>query len=398
VAPYFLEELPHLWSVRGFCEAEFNQDHRSKGDAICEGFLNSVQRIRDADEVTQVVRNIARHLAMAKRSHIKRVWQQCYDDIMAIQSETRLKTRQGAQQNFERAATLTSALNEQIEGESCDDAAQPDSSSDENTPFALLILDDNSDSEYSNRDGKDEDSTASTWGAFEKPPEKLNWLVGPGESSSRLKTEVLWKIENVNISQDLADRRSEAMLALELLVDPDILALRNFIYTPKVLQDVLSIDHWTEATESWQMYYDCKADEALIAEVASFAFNIQAKTTRSQAIAQTRCMNPTNPLHQIIENYLRTSALWSRTTDDPEQTREVNEDTFINDFVKPVMDGYTVAIMEVKAPDRRSAGYRDDRRKLYDQMKLSVDGLLSSGINMPVVGFLVSGALTIPND
>lgn len=50
--------------------------------------------------------------------------------------------------------------------------------------------------------------------------------------------------------------------------------------------------------------------------------------------------------------------------------------------------------MEAKAPNRCAAGYRDDRRKLYDQMKLSVDGLLSSGINTSVVGFLVSGTFT----
>lgn len=47
--------------------------------------------------------------------------------------------------------------------------------------------------------------------------------------------------------------------------------------------------------------------------------------------------------------------------------------------------------MEAKAPNRGTAGYRDDRRKLYDEMKLAVDGLLNSGINTSVVGFLVSG-------
>ncbi|KAG0050959.1 hypothetical protein BGZ83_004252 [Gryganskiella cystojenkinii] len=39
----------------------------------------------------------------------------------------------------------------------------------------------------------------------------------------------------VSISQNLADLRSEVMLALEKLVDPDVLAVRNFIYTPKIL-------------------------------------------------------------------------------------------------------------------------------------------------------------------
>jgi hypothetical protein len=69
-----------------------------------------------------------------------------------------------------------------------------------------------------------------------------------------------------------------------------------------------------------------------------------------------------------------------------------NEEKLYPDFFLSVK-GHTVAIMEAKAPNRGIAGYRDDRRKLYDQMKLTVDGLLSSGINASVVGFLVSGRL-----
>lgn len=91
VAPYFLEELPHLWYVPGFCDAEFHRDHRTRCDTLCEDFLNSTRRIRDTDEVTQIICNIASNLAVTKRSFIKRVWQQCHDDMMAQQSETRLK-------------------------------------------------------------------------------------------------------------------------------------------------------------------------------------------------------------------------------------------------------------------------------------------------------------------
>ncbi|KAF9083362.1 hypothetical protein BGX27_004157, partial [Mortierella sp. AM989] len=205
-----------------------------------------------------------------------------------------------------------------------------DDQCDEKTLLTLLNLDDNSGSEYNAEDEKNQDTTVSTLGAYEKPPEKLSWLVGPGNSSSQLKTEMLWKVKDVNISQNLADRRSETMLALELLVDPDILALRNFIYTPKVLQDIMSIDHWTEAVESWQTEYDCNVNEAELADVVSFVVNMHAKTTLNQAIARTRRMDATNPLHAIIENHLRTSLLWGNTTDIPGQPRQVNEDTFIN--------------------------------------------------------------------
>jgi hypothetical protein len=67
-----------------------------------------------------------------------------------------------------------------------------------------------------------------------------------------------------------------------------------------------------------------------------------------------------------------------------------NEEKLYPDFFLSIK-GHTVAIMEAKAPNRGTAGYRDDRHKLYDEMKLAVDGLLNSGINTSIVGFLVSG-------
>ncbi|KAF8979902.1 hypothetical protein BGZ52_004456, partial [Haplosporangium bisporale] len=183
--------------------------------------------------------------------------------MIAQQSETRLKKRQGAQQNFEEAAALPPMLNHQLEGGPFDDVIQSDSNDDKNNEKTLLshlILADSSGSEYNPESERDQDNTVSTLGAFEKPLEKLNWLIGPGDSSSQLRTEKLWKIKDVNISQDLAERCLETMLALEQLMDPDLLALRNFIYTSKVLQDVLSIDDWTEALESWQLEYECDMD------------------------------------------------------------------------------------------------------------------------------------------
>ncbi|KAF9572810.1 hypothetical protein EC968_009449 [Mortierella alpina] len=347
---------------------------------------------------------------------------------MAEQSKIRLKKRQGAQQHFNEAAALTPALNQQLErGES---TALTIATEKDKAQFRHLEFNDSGDSEYHPENEKDQDTTVSTLGGFGKPPEKFNWMVGPGDSSSRLRTQRIWRLEDVNVSQDLADRRSEVMLALEKLEDPDILAVRNFIYTPKLLQDVMSIDLWEKALESWQKEYAIHVDEAKFADIVLFVFNMHVMTTMSQATASTRNMDMTSPLHAIIQNYVRTSVLWSRTTEVPGELRQVNEDTFVNDFVKPVVDGlfgdldnctmhwsrdeilcgpsykneeklypdfflsvkgYTVAIMETKAPNRGIAGYRDDRRKLFDQMKLSVDGLLRSGVNASVTGFLVSG-------
>ncbi|KAF9121871.1 hypothetical protein BGX30_002317 [Mortierella sp. GBA39] len=258
--------------------------------------MDSTRYIQDAAQVPQLIRNIAATLAAMKRSHIKRVWQQCYDDLMTEQSETRLKKAPKAQRKFEEATALTPALNLQLEG-----------------------------SGYNPDNEKDQDTTFSALGAFEKPPGKTNWLVGSGQSSSRLTTGVLWMINGVNISKDLADRRSQVMLALEQLKTPDMLPLRNFIYTSKVLQDVMSIDHWTAAAESWQTEYECIVDEAELTPVFEFVVHMHAKTTLLQAVARTRRIDPTeptNPLHAIIENHLRTTVLWSTTTDVPGQLRQ----------------------------------------------------------------------------
>ncbi|CAO3567759.1 unnamed protein product [Mortierella alpina] len=347
---------------------------------------------------------------------------------MAEQSEVRLKQRQDAQQSFTEAAALAPALNRQLEGD--EGTTKSNLCNDDKAQFRHFVFDDSGDSEYHFENEKDQDTTVSTLGGFGKPPEMLNWIVGPGDASSRLRTLKLWRIEDVSISQILADRRSEVMLALEKLEDPDILAVRNFIYTPRLLQDVMSIDHWTTSLVLWREEHAADVDEAKLADVVSFVFNMHTTTTLSQAAARARLMDMTSPLHAIVHNHLRTSVLWSRATDIPGGLRQVDEDTFINDFVKPMVDGllgdldsctmhwtrdefqcgpaykneeklfpdfflavkgHAIAIMEAKAPNRSLLSYKVDRRKLLDEMKLSVDGLLSSGIDASVVGLLISG-------
>ncbi|KAF9937812.1 hypothetical protein BGZ67_000854 [Mortierella alpina] len=286
-------------------------------------------------------------------------------------------------QYFEEAAALTPALNQHLEGG--ENTALPIATEEDKTQFRLLVFNDSGDSDFHPENEKDQETIVSTLGGFGKPPEKFNWIVGPGESSLRLRTQRLWKVTDVNISQDLADRRSEVMLALEKLEDPDILAVRNFIYTPKLLQDVMSIDHWTEAMELWQREHAVNVYEEKLADIVSFVFSMHTTTTLSQAIARTRHMETTSPLHAVMQNYQRTTR--DEILCGPSYK---NEEKLYPDFFLSVK-GHTIAIMEAKAPNRGIAGYRDDRRKLFDEMKLSVDGLLRSGVNASVVGFLISG-------
>ncbi|KAG0240735.1 hypothetical protein BGX31_001715 [Mortierella sp. GBA43] len=448
VAPYFVETPPCLWRLRGFCDAEFERNHQAKSTVIYESFKKSTQYIQDAEEIPQEIRDIAKELDRGIYK-IMKVWRQCrYDKPQESstrpsiprkakeQNVWRTKQQQsqgarryarprklrGAKQNAAAAATLTPpTLNQhQLEDDGSFVGTVKYESDENASHIPSLSNGDTSGSENTNdMDGDHQDSKM---GILERSPERIDWLVGPGDLSSRLETGVLWKMDDTNISQDLSDRRSEVMLILEQIVDPDILALRN-VYTPKVMQDVMSINHWTDSVELWQREYECNLNGNELADVVLFAHQMHTRTTLRQARARACDMDATNPLNSIIKNYLRTSVLWNG------QLGQIHEDTFIDDFVKPVMDGlfgdladctmhwrgvlqcgpnyaneeklypefflsmkgHAVTILEAEAPNKSVADYRDVRLKLYDQMKLSIDGLLSSGIATSVVGFRVSG-------
>ncbi|KAG0256811.1 hypothetical protein DFQ27_005492 [Actinomortierella ambigua] len=51
-----------------------------------------------------------------------------------------------------------------------------------------------------------------------------------------------------------------------------------------------------------------------------------------------------------------------------------NEEKMYPDFFLAIKN-HAVAIMEAKTRNKGAAAYKDDRRKLLDQMKLSIDGL-----------------------
>ncbi|KAF9355610.1 hypothetical protein BGX26_006335 [Mortierella sp. AD094] len=435
VASYFFNEPHYNWSLDGFCQDAFNSDHRQNGDDICHIFYESVNFIRDSESVPRILKRTASTLATLKRSHVKRVWQQLFTKQMAEAAAERLKTRQEARDNFLRAAELEAQLCNQLEGNLFDALGEPDVSDGEDqerdgASISLMGFENTSSGSEFNP-SQDEDTTSNSLVISEEPSVASSWIVGPGDSSSDLKTKSLWIADGVNISQLLADRRTQAMLALEKAVEPDILALRNFIYTPGIVREILSIEQWASAAARWYLRYQHKVAPDDVTDVVKFSLGLQPRRTFQEAVIVARTLDVSQPLSNIIINYLRTSVLWDQDSFSPtSEAKPGNGDSFINDFVKPVIDGifgdlshctshwtqdeiqcgegynneeklypifflamrnYTVAVMEVKSPFGPKKGHQDGKRKLFDEMKLSVDGLLRHGMDASVVGLLVTG-------
>ncbi|KAF9996941.1 hypothetical protein BGZ79_009314 [Entomortierella chlamydospora] len=432
VASYFFNE-PHInWSLEGFCQDAFNSDHRQTGDDICHIFYESVNFIRDSESVPRPLKRAASTLATLKQSHVKRIWQQSLTKQIAEAAAERLRIRQEAKDNFIRAAELEVQLCNQLEGNRSNALGEPDILDEEDQErdgASLRFENASSDSELN--PSQDEDTTGNSLVISEKPSVAWNWTTGPGDSSSNLETKFLWIEDGVNISQLLANRRARAMLALEKTTEPDVLALRNFIYTPEIVKEILSIEQWESATAMWYLRYQHKVTSDEVTGVVKVSLGLQPRKTFQEAVIIARTLDVSQPLSSIIIKYHRTAVLWDQ--DSFYLTPEVkhgSEDSFINDFVKPVIDGTfgdllhctpywiqdeiqcgkgynneeklcpvfflatrncAIAVMEVISPFGPKRRHKDGKGKLFDEMKLSVDGLLHNGVDASVVGLLVTG-------
>ncbi|KAG0211524.1 hypothetical protein BGX28_007748 [Mortierella sp. GBA30] len=232
--------------------------------------------------------------------------------------------------------------------------------------------------------------------------------------------------EGVDVSQLLVAKRESVMHALEKLEDSDMLGLRNFIYPPRIIQEVLSIEQWTESVSRWNERYQHTVSTDEVADVMTLGLALQSLTTHQDALDVLLTLDMAKSMTQIINNYILIADLWNVAVYD----ETVKEDTFFNNVIKPVMDGLfgelphttmhwkkdeircgdeydneeklcpafhvsiknqSIMLLEAKPPGGSAEDYREDRRKLFNEMKLAVDGLLRRGIDRPLVGFLVTG-------
>ncbi|KAG0211525.1 hypothetical protein BGX28_007749 [Mortierella sp. GBA30] len=339
-----------------------------------------------------------------------------------------------AKHNFERAASMKAELLEQLEdgvsrtskgrkraaGDDESDSTSHHSrdrdggSCSRSKAFLETAFSENSDeSEFEHDHGQETDSSA---GLFAAHPERLNWIVGPGSASSRLHTTHRWIDRGVDVSQLLATQRENAMHALEKLEDPDILVLRNFIYPPRIIQEALSIEQWTESVSQWNKRFQHKVSADEVADVVTLSLAFEPDTTYQEAVDVLLAPDTTKPMTRVVSNYLRTADFWSWTVEEqlssklmdglfgnlPHITMHWTKDEIrcghdYKNEEKPYPDFHisikhqTIMLLEAKPPGGSAEDYREDRRKLFDEMKLAVDSLLRCGVDRPMVGFLVSG-------
>ncbi|KAF9125702.1 hypothetical protein BGW39_007205 [Mortierella sp. 14UC] len=82
-----------------------------------------------------------------------------------------------------------------------------------------------------------------------------------------------------NVSQVLASKRAAVIKDLEQIKDPEKISMRNFIYSISDIQEVLSVDDWSEVAESWGQSWRRTVSEEEIAGIGGLATSITPRTT-----------------------------------------------------------------------------------------------------------------------
>ncbi|KAF9577532.1 hypothetical protein BGW38_007199 [Lunasporangiospora selenospora] len=405
---YFLETPYYDWSATSFCRRRVLDIPLPRAFEVAASFLQNAELIRGVRELHGVIRSTAKLLSKTDRASIIRVWNAVSLEQTRSFDESNqfggTETSRCGDNSDEDCAlsdeTQNSTSNKKVEGEF------PKARISDNSSQSKFIPDD------------------------EYRTEKIKWIEGPGTSSSQLGTTHLWIDKEFNISERLVEWRDNAMRALDILEDADLLVLRNFIYSPRIVQDVLSIGQWTEAISRWGSLYPYPFSVNDVVDIYTFSVAVQSRSTYQDAMRVASTLTQARPMTSILSNYIRTGEFWSVSKHDQLFSKPVDKDTFITNAIKPVMSGLfgdlphinlhwtrseikcgdeynneeklypdfhiyikdqSIVLLEAKPPGGTATEYMEDRRKLFDEMKLAVDGLLQRGIDEPVVGFLVTG-------
>ncbi|KAH7043692.1 hypothetical protein BKA57DRAFT_440833 [Linnemannia elongata] len=273
-------------------------------------------------------------------------------------------------------------------------------------------------------------------GTMEEPiPVRIDRMVGPGTLSVHLTGENDYWVGNKNISQQLNKWRREQVDDQSFLTDHDvqeILSL-NFIFNHPLVKSLQEQERalWShrlsEKEHSFvvQVSLACMDQEQEIAEQTVYSLAMKDDLMSSSVFRAAR-------------NLMATNALWADMV-----LVQDNEDSIIERFFKPLVNGFfgsvagtklcwtrdalktgtvdtgellypdcmlttvngpqqTVLVAEVKKFDAAQQECDRDRVKLFVEMKRCVDGLLTSGVDGPVIGLLAQRhrvevwALTLP--
>ncbi|KAF9898236.1 hypothetical protein BX616_004310 [Lobosporangium transversale] len=258
----------------------------------------------------------------------------------------------------------------------------------------------------------------------DSPPVGICRLVGPGTRTSELSGDSLYYKDGMCVSTMLMSYRRRQVEDESFLQDfqiKEILSLNFVFFDPLIhnLQDE-QLAQWRRALGD--------SDKAFIVGLAEAC----CQQGREEALRTLYSLGVkldliTSPLFLAAQSLMSTSVLWADTV----LVRD-NEDSFIERFLKPLMNAFfgqftearlcwtrntlktghigegellypdvmlsttstpqhTVLVGEVKKMDGSDHEYDRDRVKLFIEMKRCLDGLLDCGVDGPVVGILAQG-------
>ncbi|KAF9439287.1 hypothetical protein BGZ76_006016 [Entomortierella beljakovae] len=260
----------------------------------------------------------------------------------------------------------------------------------------------------------------------------VNHLVGPGTTSSHLRTSSRFKVGQMDISEIIMNARREIVKnqsRIEKENTSDLLSL-NFIFDSEFVKKNLPANIFAMMT-SVKIPVPERKEVEMLSDCAVFAathsFSETKKYIRNFSDSKTM-------ISDILEAYTSRPSLWHDTPPErsDQQSLTRNEDTYIADIVRNIVcgvfsdldiidhwgrdplpkptgfeetyypdyfgesAGFPFIVVEVKKPGVSQDVLEGDKRKLPSMMKLMLDRLHSAYIQNPVVlGFLIGGRLNI---
>ncbi|KAF8924593.1 hypothetical protein BGZ58_001632 [Dissophora ornata] len=220
-----------------------------------------------------------------------------------------------------------------------------------------------------------------------------NRLVGPGTTSSRLKTGDQLCVGSVNVSLALMSaRKSNVARQSELESVSDLLTL-NFIFdeaflaahlTPMALAAIQTID--VPYPDDIEPQYSLLAMiQGILAEMVSTAILFMP----SSVLKTNEDTYIQHAIRAIIVGIFGDMEIIHHWTRDPLPTPKGFEKIYQPDFFAE-RDGFPFIVVEVKKPDADPTILDGDARKVPHMMKIALDRMYLAGIEQPVViGLLV---------
>ncbi|KAF9090488.1 hypothetical protein BGX27_002235, partial [Mortierella sp. AM989] len=255
----------------------------------------------------------------------------------------------------------------------------------------------------------------------------IDHLVGPGTTSSRLRTDTHLIIDQTDISMILMEaRRSVIKKQSEISNVSDLLTI-NFIFDMVFIKKHLTMD-----ISSNILYLSSpapsKEDLTLLNDCSMFAAMHSFQDTKRHVRNKVAFMEQ-SLVGDILRNYTENASLWQQSSSYPGARSlplKQNEDTYTQDVVRNIIvslisdmemldhwgrdplptpngfeeeynpdffaeyDGFPIFLVEIKKPGAGDSDLEGDRRKLPCMQKLMLDRMLTAGVVDPtVVGFLI---------